>query len=92
MYAPRPANNKNPDVLEGLPQISLYLGRCIQTIYNWQAKQGLPMCKMPNGVWMSHKDWLRDWTMLRGRIDLEARKERRNVRAANRQAQRELDA
>ena len=53
--------NSNPDILEGLPSICRFFGKCPNTITNWIKNDGLPASKTPQGKWITHKTLLLQW-------------------------------
>lgn len=54
-------NNSNPNILEGLPAISTFLGKSIGTVRNWIKRAGLPCTKTPSGTWYTHKGLILQW-------------------------------
>ena len=48
-------------MLEGLPAIATFLGRSVNTTRRWIMTDGLPVTKLPNGKWFTHKGLILQW-------------------------------
>jgi hypothetical protein len=54
-------HNSNPDILEGLHNISAFLGKSPGTVLSWIKMYNLPVVKLPSGVWFTHKALVLQW-------------------------------
>ncbi len=65
--------NANPNILEGLPAIATFLGKSKLTVRRWIFSAGLPVTKLPNGRWFSHKGLILQWIYAGHQAELKAR-------------------
>ena len=65
--------NKNPNMLEGIPSIAEFIGKCYNTTYTWITKYGLPATKTPSGRWLSHKGLILQWMLAGHQAELKAK-------------------
>lgn len=57
----RVGKSRNPNILEGLHDISLFIGKNKNTTIKWILKHGLPATKTPDGKWFTHKGLILQW-------------------------------
>lgn len=58
-----PAYSKEFDrtLLQGLPTIARYVGKCLTTVRKWYTHHGFPIGKLPNGDWVSSTALIDEW-------------------------------
>jgi hypothetical protein len=54
-------NNPNPDFLEGLINISKWMGKSPTFVIKMIREYNLPAVKLPTGVWFTHKALILQW-------------------------------
>ena len=65
--------NKNPNMLEGIPSIAEFIGKCYNTTYTWITEHGLPATKTPSGRWLSHKGLILQWMIAGHQAEMKSR-------------------
>jgi hypothetical protein len=53
--------NPNPDFLEGLINISKWMGKSPTSVISFIKEYNLPAIKLPTGIWFTHKALILQW-------------------------------
>ena len=65
----QPANHSfDRTLLWGAQQIAQYCGISIQTVYRWTHQHAFPMCKAPDGAWVTSTALVDQWILVRGQL------------------------
>jgi hypothetical protein len=60
-------------ILYGLSDIAKYVDFSIGTVRRWKRREGFPMAKLPNGVYMSSTELVDRWVLARAAVENAAR-------------------
>ena len=61
--------DRDPEWLETLNEIAVYIRKSPSTVKRWYHKEAFPICHMPNGHWATTKSLIDTWLLARNRVE-----------------------